>query len=104
MSSSTKATRPTTRTLQILPVEIWTMILESTIHVPRLFDTTCTDVSFARYRVLGSKFLDGEAAYRESERQRLIMRNVVLLGGGGQTHGKIGISSQRIQIFLLRLS
>jgi hypothetical protein len=76
MSSSTSATRPTTRTLQILPVEIWTIILESTIHIPRLFDTTCTDVSFAQYKVLGSRLFDGEAAYRESECQRLILRNV----------------------------
>lgn len=48
------------------------MILEWTIHVPRLFDTACTDASFAQHIGL----YDNKVVYRASERQRLILRDV----------------------------
>ena len=75
---SARTLQPTTRASQIvLPVEIWTIILDMTIHVPRLFVTTCTDESFVQYRVLGNRVYDiDEEAYHASERQRLILRNV----------------------------
>ena len=75
MPGAANALQPTTRASQILPVEIWSIILELTIHVPRLLDTTCTDVSFAQYRGLGSRYTS-EEDYRASERQRLTLRNV----------------------------
>jgi hypothetical protein len=73
MPRFTRAAQSTTRTSGILPVEIWTTILDLTIHVPRLLDTTCTDSSFALYRGLGSSPYNDEKAYRTSERQRLIL-------------------------------
>ena len=61
----------------LLPVEIWTIILDLTIHVPRLFDTDCTNASFVQYQYLRhSPYGDDEGAYRASERQRLILRDV----------------------------
>jgi hypothetical protein len=74
--STQLTTQPPSRTSQILPVEIWTIILELTIHVPRLFNTARTDLSFAQFRNLGNHLYYGEEAYRASERQRLILRNV----------------------------
>ena len=76
MLSAANAPQPTTSASRILPVEIWTIILELTIHVPRLLDTTCTDVSFARYGRLGSIYMTSEEDYRVTECRRLTLRNV----------------------------
>ena len=77
VGASARTLQPTTRASQILPVEIWTIILDITIHVPRLLVTTCTDESFVQYRVLGNRAYDiDEEAYSASERQRFILRNV----------------------------
>ena len=62
MPNPASAPQPPMRTSQIPPIEIWTIILELTIHVPRLLDTAC--VSFVQYSGLGS------------ERRRLILQNV----------------------------
>ena len=76
MPSSASAPQPTIRTSQMLPIEIWTIVLELTIHVPRLLDTACTDVSFVQYSGLGSRLYNSEMAYCASKQQRLILQNV----------------------------
>ena len=73
----TRATRAATRTSGVLlPVEIWTIILDLTIHVPRLFDTDWTNLSFAQYKCMENSLYNDEEAYHASERQRLILRAV----------------------------